>query len=133
MRDIHSDFGVVQSIAPQAVTAALNGAGVDLQNFNAALFVVDLGAIAGTTPTADIALQESDDNVTFTAIAAGNLLGGGQIAQITGANDAQVYKRGYIGTKRYVRAAVTATGGTSPSLPMSAHLVLGEPYDAPVA
>jgi hypothetical protein len=133
MKDLHSKLGLVQSIAAQAVTGAVSGAGADLQGYNSALFVLDIGAGSGTSPTATVVLQESDDNTTFTDIAAADLIGGDQIAQITGSTDEAVYKRGYVGTKRYLRARVSATGGTSPSFPMAAQIILGHPTDAPVA
>jgi hypothetical protein len=133
MKDIKSDLGVSQSIAPQAVTATTNGTGIDLQGFNAALAVIDLGTFGGTTPTATIAIQESADNSTFTDVANADLLGGDQLAEIDTSNDVAVYKRGYKGTKRYLRVAVTAIGGTSPSLPMAAQIIRGHANDAPVA
>ncbi|KZY05264.1 MULTISPECIES: hypothetical protein [unclassified Sulfitobacter] len=133
MKDFHSGVSVSQSIAPQAVTAALNGASVDLQGYNAALCVIDIGAGSGTSPTMTVLLQESDDDTTFTDVAMSDLLGGDQLAQITGTTDEAVYRRGYVGNKRYLRVRVSATGGTSPSFPMAAQVIRGHPNDAPVA
>ncbi|MCV0387676.1 MAG: hypothetical protein K5821_14890 [Nitrobacter sp.] len=42
-----------------------------------------------------------------------------------------VYKQGYKGSKRYVRAVITKTSGTS--VAAGAVFVLGHPHDAPVA
>lgn len=133
MKDIYSGLSVSQSITSQAVTAAVSGASADLQGYNAALFIIDIGAGTGTSPTMTIKVQESDDDTTFTDVALADLLGGDQLAQITGTTDEAVYRRGYRGTKRYVRVRVSATGGTSPSFPMSAVIVRGHPQDAPVA
>lgn len=133
MRDLYNDIAPAQSLSPRAVTAAVNGAGVDLRGFDSATFLVDTGTITGTTPTATVALQESDDNVTFTAIAAADLLGGALPASIDPTNDDTLYRRGYLGTRRYVRVAVTAVSGTGPSLPMAGSVVRGHPAQAPVA
>lgn len=132
LRDVSSNLGPAQSISARAVTAAVNGTGVDLQGFDGAMLYLDLGTFAGTTPGATIRWEESDDNSTFTAIAAGDLLGG-LIAAIDTTNDDQIHKRSYLGNKRYVRAAVTAVSGTGPSLPMAASVVRGHPSQRPVA
>lgn len=103
----------------------VNGTGVDTANSEECLIIVDAGTLAGTgTPTITLQIQESDDNVTYTAVAAGDL-DGGVLPAIVAANDETVYKRRYIGTKRYVRVSVTAKGGTTPALPCSAVVVLG--------
>lgn len=133
MRDLQSNLGPAQSIAPQAVTATVDGSGVDLRDYDGAMVQIDLGTFGGTTPTATIEIEESDDDATYTAVAAADLLGGAQLATIDTTNDAQIHKRGYIGTKRYVRVAVTAIAGTSPSLPMAASIVRGLPHRAAVA
>lgn len=133
MRDLESKLAVAQSIAPQAVTATVNGSGVDLRGYDGALVVIDLGTFGGTTPTATIKIQDSADNTTFTDVALADLVGGDQLATIDPTNDLAVYRRGYIGTKRYVRVAVTAIAGTGPSLPMAAQVVSGYASREPVA
>lgn len=133
MKDLHSGLGVSQSISPRNVTATVNGTGVDLQGFNGAIFVVDIGTATGTSPNATVKLQESSDNTTFTDVAAADLLGGGQLAAITTTTDDATYRRGYIGNKRYVRVAVTAVTGTAPIVPMVGQVVRGLAHDAPVA
>lgn len=129
-KDLSQVLAPVKSITPQAVTAALNGTGVDLQGYESAVVLLDLGTFAGTTPTATIQIQESSDNTTFTAVAAGDLVGGGQLATIDTTNDLTLYERGYVGSKRYVRGAVTAIAGTGPSLPMAVTVVRGTPRRA---
>ena len=129
--DLQNRLNVTQSLAPQTVTGTVNGSSTDIKNFHGVMAVLDLGTFGGTSPTADIRLEESADDTTFAAVAAADLIGG-LVAQITTANDLQVHTRGYLGSKRYLRWAVTATGGTSPSLPMSASLVLGDAKTEPV-
>lgn len=132
-RDLYNSVSPASSIVAQAVTATVNGTGVDLQGFESADVLIDLGTFAGTTPTATIQIQESDDNSTFTAVAAADLIGGALPATIDPTNDVALYERGYIGTKRYIRVAVTAVTGTSPSLPMSAVVVRGHARSKPAS
>lgn len=131
-RDIYNELSEVNSINAQAVTATLNGTSADLQGFESAQVLIDLGTFGGTTPTATIQIQDSADDATFAAVAAADLQGGALPDPIDTTNDAQLLVRGYIGSKRYVRVAVTATGGTSPSLPMSATIQRGHARTQPV-
>ena len=94
-----------------AQTASFNSGSVDMQKFRRALFLVDIGAVSGTSPTFDAKLQESTDNSTFTDLAGANV----SITQITTANHTVTLEvRGGQLTKRYARVAVTI-GGTTPS------------------
>lgn len=107
--DLNSRIDIVQSLPPAARTASVNGAGVDLRGFNAAVIEVCTGVITDGTHTLDV--QESDDNVTFTSVAATDLLGTEPTLVLT---DDNVIKRcGYIGTKRYIRVAMTLAGTTT--------------------
>lgn len=121
------------SVAPQAVTATLNGNGVDHAGFRACEVIIALGVFGGTTPQATIQIQDSPDNVTFTAVPAASLGGGGAIPTITPANANAVVRRAYLGLQRYVRVAVTAISGTSPSLPMCAIVDLNDASRQPTA
>lgn len=132
MRDLANNLGPAQSIRPQAVTATLNGTGVDLRGFDSALLQLDFGTFAGTGPSATVKWQESDDDATYTDIATADLIGGA-VPAITPTNDEAIIKRGYAGTKRYVRAIVSAISGTGPSLPMSATVIRGHASQQPVA
>lgn len=128
MRDLKSNIKPVQSLAPISRTAAANGAGVDLSGFNAACIVFASGAIGGTAaPTFTFEVQESADNVTFTAVADADLRGVEPV--VTAAN--QVSTVGYIGYKRYIRAALKTVSGTSPTLDCSATVILGHPASVP--
>lgn len=130
-QDLYNKQSAINSLRAAARTATVNGTGVDLRGYESALVVIDLGTFAGTTPTATFQVQESDDNTTFTAVAAADLHGGA-LAGIDTTNDEQLHVRGYIGTKRYVRVAITAIAGTGPSLPCSASIIRGHARVAPV-
>lgn len=124
MRDIKSNIKLVPSIAPQSLTAAANGAGVDVRGFDAAAVEFNAGATSGTTPSFIFAVQESDDNATFTDVAAANLQG---VAPTVTTTNAGITTVGYIGTKRYIRAIAKTVTGTTPTLLASASVVLGRP------
>lgn len=102
MRDLYNNLGIVQSIAPAVQTATATGTAVDLLGFNSAMVVISTGAIVASgnfTPK----LQESDDNSTFTDVAAADLHG--SFATALAASTA--YKVGYRGFKRYIRPVLT--------------------------
>src|SRR3954453_22608814 len=98
MRDIVSNFGVSQAVAPAVLTATNTSAGIDLNGFNAAAVVINTGALVGAAVFVP-KLQESDDNSTFTDVVAADLVGTFP-AQLAATS---IIKVGYIGNKRYVR------------------------------
>jgi hypothetical protein len=122
MIDTFHDTNVVASLAPAVQTATLKGGAVDLQGFGSAVMVVNTGAI-DTAGAYGIAMQESDTttDADFTAVAADDLLG----ALPTTLAASTVYRQGYIGKKRYVRAVITKQSGTS--IAAGAVFVLGHP------
>lgn len=124
-RDLYNNVGVVAAIAPAVLTATATGTGVDLRGFNSATLVINAGAIVGAglfVPK----LQESDDNSTFTDVAATDLLGAFPASVVA----AGAIKVGYKGYKRYLRAVLTYTSGTS--LAVDATFVLGHANYNPV-
>jgi hypothetical protein len=128
MKDGISGLGLIASLAPAVVSATTKGSHADLQGFNSATLIINTGAIAGDG-LYDIAIQESDTTTDgdFTDVVAGDLLG--SLPAELAANT--VYKQGYKGTKRYIRAVITKTSGTS--IAAGAVFALGHPHDAPVA
>lgn len=109
MRDLENRLNVAQSLAPAARTASANGTGVDLANYDGAVVEITTGTITDGTHTVEV--QESADNATFTAVADADLIG--SEPAIGAADDNVIYKIGYIGTKRYLRGAVTVAGATT--------------------
>lgn len=128
MKDTYHDIKVVASLEPAVHSATLKGGAVDLQGFGSALMAVNTGAIA-SAGLYDIRIQESDTTTDgdFTDVAAADLLG----ALPAGLAASSVYRQGYIGSKRYVRAVITKQSGTS--IAAGAVFVLGHPALAPVA
>jgi hypothetical protein len=127
MKDGISGLGLVASLAPAVVSATTKGAHADLQGFNAATLIITTGAISGDG-VFDVKLQHADTTTDgdFTDVAAGDLLG--ILPAILEADT--VGKQGYVGNKRYLRAVITKTSGTS--VAAAAVFLLGHPYDAPV-
>lgn len=121
------------SLTPALVTATVNGTGVDLSGYRAAAFLIALGVFGGTGPSATIQIQDSPDNSVWTPVSAANLAGGGLVPGITAANANTMIRRGYLGLQRFVRVAVTAIAGTSPSLPLCAIVLLDDAQKQPTA
>jgi len=128
MKDGISGLSLVASLVPAVVTATTKGNHADLQGFNSATLIINTGAIAGDGLFV-ITMQESNTTTDgdFVDVAAGDLLG--TLPAELAANT--VCKQGYKGNKRYIRAVITKTSGTS--IVAGAIFALGHPHDAPVA
>jgi hypothetical protein len=110
-----------------AQTASFNSGSVDLSKYRRALFLIDVGAVTGTSPTLDAKLQESTDNATFTDLAGSNVA----ITTITtGSQTKTLEVRAGQLTKRYARVAFTI-GGTTPNFTMAAFAIGGEAIEKP--
>ena len=127
MRDIKNNVDGVSSMDPASYTATTSGSGVDLRDFDGAMVVFQAGTAdtGNGNETYTPSVEESDDNSSYSAVAASDLEG--TLANMT-ANSVQ--RAGYKGAKRYVRAVLTI-GGTSPSIDASALVVRGLPHRAP--
>lgn len=129
MRDLYNDIGLVQSLAPAARIASANGTGVDLKDYEGAVVLFEVGARTDGTHTFEV--QDSADNVTFAAVADSFLQGTEPV--VAAAGDAnKVYKIGYLGSKRYLRAAVTVAGATTGAV-YGANVIRGHAATKPVA
>lgn len=124
MRDLKSNISEVTSLAPAARTATANGTGVDLKGFGSAEVLFVPGTITDGTHTPSV--MESDDNSTYTAVAAADL--DGTLAALASTTNQVV---GYKGSKRYIRATSTVAGATTGGV-YAAVVILGLPNVAPV-
>ncbi len=108
--------------------ATADGADVDLQGFEGAVAIAEVGLIGGTsTPTFPLALQHAPDDGTGAAgtyadVPAGDLEGT-QPSDIVAATDQSTVSLGYHGSNRFLRWQVGAVTGTSPTLQISAGVV----------
>ncbi len=112
-------------------TTTTNTGKVDLSLFKKVMFVVDIGALGGTSPTvsAVTTIQESPDGTTWTANAI--------VSTMTLSNGSNVgtteIRADQLGAgKRYVRAQTVFTiGGTSPTVPVVVIPLCGEAIHKP--
>lgn len=104
--DIKQTTDVQNSLTPAARTATANGSGVDLASFSSVEIAFVVGTITDGTHTPSV--QESDDNSTFTNVAAADLIG--TLAALASSTNQRV---GYKGIKRYIRAVTTVSGATT--------------------
>ncbi len=128
MRSVYDNIKVLFSLRPQAITANTNGTGVDTQGYNSAAVSLETGAVTGTTPTLDVAIQDSADNSVFAALSPAVAF-----TQVTAANNSQILRLdglGLTGRRRYIRAVATV-GGTTPNFTSSCVVLLGRAFRAP--
>ena len=107
IHDLASQAILGVGLAPQTVTASINGNGGDLQDGDSRCFAIQqVGTVSGTTPTLAGKIQESSDNATWSDIA------NATFTSVTASNNYQAIT--FDRSKRYVRYVGTI-GGTSPS------------------
>jgi hypothetical protein len=127
--DLKNDILVAHTLRPESRTGTVNGASVDLANFDAATVALINGVIGGTTPSFTFQIQDSDDDSAWAAVA-DEFLDPGQPAAFTTGDT--IVRVGYHGIKRYLRVAITAVTGTSPTLLNAATVICGKPRRHPV-
>ena len=98
---------------------------MDLQGFDGGVVVFAVGTITDGTHTPKV--QESDDDSTYTDVAAADLEG--TLAALASDVNQRV---GYKGNKRYIRD-VSTVGGASTGGVYAGVVVRGLPHRAPVA
>jgi hypothetical protein len=130
MRSVYDAVKSLASLVPATRTANTNGAVVDTKGFNTAKAVISAG---------DIDLANADETYAF-KIQHGDASNGSDMADLAGAtatvtadNDVKNIRIDGLGTvvKRYVRVVLTV-GGTTPSIPCSAVIELGNAFSQPV-
>lgn len=127
-RDLTGRLSPALSLAPAARTTSANGSGVDLQGYESASALFVAGTITDGTHTPK--LQESDDNSTFSDVEAGDLIGSFSAVTSSSGGDS-VQEVGYLGSKRYIRVAVTVSGSPSTGGVYGAVIVRGHPRSMP--
>lgn len=145
MKDLHSNIKPVSVLNAIVVSATGNSGDLDLQGFNSAEFLIDVGVDAGAGLDANnklvFTLTHADDDGTGSAgsyanVAAKDVLGvtpsSGVVLTVDALDeDDTLYRVGYIGDKRFVKLTWTETGTVS--VPMSVVLVKGHPNDGPTS
>lgn len=125
MRDLYSNLAAAVALVPAVQAAAVDGAAVDVRRASGVVFTVATGAIVGAGDFG-AKLQESNDGVTFTDVAAKWVQSN---APATLAANS-VYRLGYVGKCAYARVSLTKAGGTSIAAGAVAAI---RPMDRPVA
>ncbi len=143
MKDIHSDMSIVVAIGTAVLSADNTPPAIDLQGYNAAEIVLGIG-VGGITFDAtnkiEFKLTHSDDNVSYSAVTIGDVLGvvsvgaGGIIKALTAAHAAAaVYRYGYKGGKRYLKLLPDFSGTHGSGTPMSGLVIKGHGFNRPEA
>ena len=139
MKDLSNNISPAVSIINAVKTAAGNGTGVDLQGYESATVLVDVGAEGDTLSSSvyfEVSLEESDDNSTFTDVAQasvvdGTIDSGGIFLKLDGTANGNpdtaggIFRIGYVGNKRYIRVVLAKTGTHSNGTPIGAMVVRG--------
>ena len=127
MRDLANNIGTVQAVAPAVLSATTTSAAIDLLGFESAAVIINTGAIVSAGDfTAKLTECETSGG-TYTDVAAADLVG----TLPATLEAASIYKQGYIGNMRYLKAVITKNSGTS--IAAGAVVVKGNAADRPVA
>lgn len=111
-KDMYTTTTPSNTVPPQAVTdGTINGDAVDRKFYESSLILLHIGTY--TDGTHAFELQESDDDVSYTAVASADILGTAFADLDDASRDDSVESIGYIGTSRYIRMSVTTTGSTT--------------------
>lgn len=130
MRDQSKNLLAAISIDPQTISTntTTNGDGVDLRGYDAAMALFESN---DTIADGDFALklQESDDDSTYTDVAAADQIGA--LSDFSSSNEG-VQQVGYIGNKRYIRGVIVSTSVSSGGI-MGCTIVRGMPHRMPTS
>jgi len=114
MRDLYDNVSVTQVTTPAVATATVTSSAIDLQGFNSAIVLFDLGASGDTLSSSvywTLSLTEcSTSGGTFTPVVTTDTSQGINSVTVALGQDQASYKLGYIGSQRYVKAVATPTG-----------------------
>lgn len=133
-RDMFHRFSPKMSLDIAVRTADANGAGIDLAGFEGALVLGIVGAEGVTlsgTDKIELELEESDDDSTYTDVAAADMVGGekasgGKFATFDANAEAPaVQPVAYVGSKRYIRGVANFSGTHATGTPVGIAVVRG--------
>ena len=143
MRDMATYMKAVTSIeADDALAADNTEVSVDRAGYESVTYVISSGAggitFSGTNKI-EFKLTHSDDDVTYTAVEAGDVIGaegdavgaGGIVLTFDEARAAADYVIGYVGHKRYTQLLADFSGTHGTGTPIAAVAILGHPHLAP--
>ena len=136
MRDLYHNLSVTQVLNPAVSNTTKTSSAIDLQGFNSAEVVFAIGQAADTLSGSvywTLKLQHSEDDVTYTDVAAADISSGTATAVINSSSlDRAAYGFGYVGAKRYLKAVATPTGTHTTGTPIGMLALRGKAGYAPV-
>lgn len=137
MRDLYHNALATQHLSPVNSTSTKTSTAIDLQGYNSVSVIFAVGQSSDTLSGSiywTLKLQHSDDDTTYTDVAAADLLNGSATVVVNSASlDRTCYIFGYQGTKRYLKGVATPTGTHSSGTPLGMIAIRSTPSYAPVA
>ncbi len=134
MRDLHNNIHVARGLSP-VVAGTDNTAYVsqvnDRKGFEAVEFLILIGANTDADATFTTLFEDSDDNITYGAVADKDLLGTEALASFQFDDDNEVRKIGYTGGKRYQRVTITPANNAAGNIYMAGIWLNGHPWSSP--
>lgn len=119
MRDLLNRLHFQPAFAPKAAvtdgTAQVSSV-CDLRGYGSAVLSMIVGTLTDADAVWSVLLEESDDNSTYTTVAAADLSGTTTLAGFQFDDDGECRKLGYTGTKRYLRATIDDTTANTGNL-----------------
>jgi hypothetical protein len=139
MYDLSNKIATGISVKSAVISSNTTGSGVDLDGYNSAVMIVNVGAEGVTLSGSvyfEVAIEHSDDNSTFTACTQANIVDGtiassGIFYKIDGSGEGdpdttgKIYRVGYVGGKRYIRGVITKTGTMATGTPLGVFVIKG--------
>jgi len=114
MRDLYDNITVTQATVPAVATATVTSSAIDLQGYNSALVLFEIGTSGDTLSGSvnwTLSLTEcATSGGTYTAVAASDTSAGVNSITVALGQDATSYKLGYIGSQRFVKGVATKAG-----------------------
>lgn len=141
MKDLYDKITAESVLHSIVLSATATYTDIDLQGYNSCVLLIDVGVDAGSglgeSNLLTFTLQDSADGTTYANVETADMSGGltvtsGVILTVDSTDkDNTLYKRGYVGGKRYLQLVCTETGTCS--VPISIIVLKGDPENAPVA
>lgn len=125
-RDLKSQIESFSSLDPEARTATADGAGVEIRESDSQAILFNAGVLTDGVHTPVV--QESDDNSSFSDVAAIDLDGTLDVLA-TGVSQ----RVGYKGLKQFIRSRIVVSGGPGTGIVASSTILLGNLHRSPGA
>ncbi|RWD14177.1 MAG: hypothetical protein EOS74_19540 [Mesorhizobium sp.] len=135
MRELKNSLSSRQSLAPALRTATATGTAIDRTGFESVTFAVHIGDWTDGVHT--VSFEHSDDDISYDAVAADDLVGEAPVIQDDGNSPAaptfenENVLVGYVGDRQRVRSKVTVTGGPATGAFIGIDAILGHASKRP--